>query len=48
MTGEPRGISSGGYSNSSIELKKVGKDIPVTLDNLEEYLQVGTVTGALS
>ena len=27
-----------GYPN--IELKKGGKDIPVTLDNLEEYLQV--------
>ena len=27
-----------GYQN--IELKKGGKDIPVTLDNLEEYLQV--------
>ena len=35
-----------GYS--SIELKKGGKDIPVTLDNLEEYLQVGTVTLVLS
>jgi E3 ubiquitin-protein ligase TRIP12 len=27
-----------GYSH--IELKKGGKDIPVTLENLEEYLQV--------
>ncbi len=25
-----------------IELKKGGKDIAVTLDNLEEYLKVGT------
>jgi len=28
-----------GYPN--IELKKGGKDIHVTLDNLEEYLKVG-------
>ena len=31
-----------------IELKKGGKDIQVTLDNLEEYLQVGTVTPVLN
>jgi len=27
----------------SIELKKGGKDVHVTLDNLEEYLKVRTV-----
>lgn len=26
--------------HNNIELKKGGKDIPVTLENLEEYLQV--------